>query len=735
MIRNNIKKHRKYYLAILFAVVLVLLPTHEAKAISILEFGYSAVLNIFAYTAFILFSVAGSFISFLAIGLNTVINIRVYPDGGIAVIDESWKIMRNFANMFFIVALIMMAFATIFNISKYDARTLFPKFLIAALLINFSLVLGVLVIDASQVLSNTFLTSIGDMSAQLGQGLNPSNLLPGATSSGFEAALTSGANGTDQTISGALIQIIFSLILVLTFLFSLLTAFIFALIRIPILWALLVVSPIAWILSVFPAGQGMYKKWWSTFIGWNMFLPIFLFFLYFGLYFLSSQTEIMTAIASQTRNQDFGTGVPNFFQLLFFYVLAAIFLIGGTITAMKAAMFSGTGVVGVAKWSRGVVARRLGLTAAGTAAQQRLEQFKQEGLPGRIGQKLYGGDYGLAQQTGRFGERFGVRGAGRANEKAFVDRAGKDYTDFERQYQNGQLTEADVLSRAKQFNATDPRGFAYRKLAAKIGQLDNDMFTSTLTQLSKNPLAAEDFAKTAGASKFSKMKGPDLARMAAAEKGVDPKTGIPYDYTSLKSSVAARREMYRYVQTDKKAAGGLSKEQFEAGLGVFGGHTTAESKAFMKEIAKVSPDFVMDYNLSNPDLNKEATEGFERAHKAPPSNEFQLKAHLLGGSLKSGDIKDTAGINLRVWREDGTPEEKENAAAFKESLKLYIGRLRGKARTNYVNRLEKALLDTDGGDKKVEILYSDILDPAYAGRSPVPGTIPPAARGGKVPLP
>ncbi|MEK7121137.1 MAG: hypothetical protein AAB857_00340, partial [Patescibacteria group bacterium] len=72
--------------------------------------------------------------------------------------------------------------------------------------------------------------------------------------------------------------------------------------------------------------------------------------------------------------------------------------------------FSGTGVVNVAKWSRGVAARQLGLTAMGGAATQRLEQLKQEGLPGRFG-KLYGGQAGLERQTSGWAERFGVRGA------------------------------------------------------------------------------------------------------------------------------------------------------------------------------------------------------------------------------------------------------------------------------------------------------------------------------------
>lgn len=730
------KKHQKYYLAIIFAAVLIFLPTHPAKAGWLAEWTFE---HTFGYALFLIFSIAGKMIAGLAVLLNWAIHIPVYPDGGIAVINKSWEIMRNFANMFFIVALILMAFATIFDVlpgaAKYNARTLFGRFLFTALLINFSLVLGVMVIDGTQILSNTFLVAIGDMANRLGQDLNPSQLLPD------ESTITA-AVSTDAIVFGTLSTLIFSIVLVFTFLFSILTAFIFTFIRIPILWALLIVSPMAWILNVFPAGEGMFKKWWSTFIGWNMFLPIYLFFLYFGLYFLSNQKDIIQSIASEVSQAKITESLPFSLQLVFFYLMTAIFLIGGTMVAMKASMFSGTGVVNVAKWGRGVAARRLGLTAAGGAAQQKLKQVKEEGLPGRFG-KLYGGDYGLAQQTGRFGARFGVRGAELKNQKDFVDRAGKDYADFDRQYQNGQITEAEVVSRAKQFDATDPRGFAYRKLAAKIGQLDpeGEIFTTTLQQLSKNPLAAEDFAKSAKDGKFSRMKGPDLARMAAAEKGVDSKTGIAYDYTSLRGSVAARREMYRYVQTDTKAMSGLNKDQFEAGLGVFGGHTTAEGKAFMKEVAKVAPDLVMSYNLDstrNPDLRADTEEGFEKAYGAPHTNDFQLKTHVLSGSLKSGDFKETANIQLRVWNADKilsalttppTPEQiqqAENAIAFKTALRRYIGQLKTrKARQTYVNNLEKALLNTPGGDKKISELYSDVLDPSYATTSvPVP-LVPP----------
>ena len=330
-------------------------------------------------------------------------------------------------------------------------------------------------------------------------------------------------------------------------------------------------------------------------------------------------------------------------------------------------------------------------------------------------------------ETSRFGARFGVRGAELKNQKAFVDRAGKDYADFERQYQNGQITETEVAKRALQFDATDPRGFAYRKLAAKIGQLDpgGEILTTTLQQLSKNPLAAEDFAKSAAAGKFSKMKGKDLARMAAAESGPG------YDYSSLKGSVAARREMFRYVITDPKAMSGLDTGQIEAGISVFGGHTTADGRNFLKEVGKISPSFAVDYNSNstrNPELRKEAEEGFERAYTTDPAhpvraaNDFQLKTHMYGSFLKTGDMKDTANIKKDTW---------ENSPEFKEALKLYIAQLKSDGirspRTNYINRLGEALLNTVGGDRKLEILHTEILSsPTTTGVMPG-GRVPPSA--------
>ena len=81
-------------------------------------------------------------------------------------------------------------------------------------------------------------------------------------------------------------------------------------------------------------------------------------------------------------------------------------------------------------------------------------------------------------------------------------------------------------------------------------------------------------------------------------------------------------------------------------------------------------------------------------------------------------MKDTANIKKSTW---------ETSPEFKEAMKLYISQLKGQARKNYINRLERALLDTVGGDRKLEILDTQILSsPTTVGAMPG-GRIPPTA--------
>lgn len=623
------KKYGRYYLAIIFAIVLILIPTHPAEASCGIIRGTisDCVLEGFAYFILIIFTVVGNFIAVLVGILQWIIHIPVYPDGGIAVIDESWKIMRNFANVFFIIALIMMAFATIFDVvpafSKYNARSLFGKFLFTALLINFSLVLGVLVIKGTQVLSNTFLISIGDMSASLGQNLNPSILIKDP------ATLY---QSIDQGVLGALIALLFALVLATTFMFSLLTAAIFAFIRIPILWALLIVSPIAWILNVFPAGQGMFKKWWSTFIGWNMFLPIFLFFLYFGLYFLSQQATVMAAIANQIKDQPLGENIPFTFQMLFMYIMAGIFLIGGTTVAMKASMFSGTGVVGVAKFARGAVAKRLGMYvpgkgyvsmgAVGQAAQEKWKEIQSRPPVGLEGARSL----------------MGVKGKTFAQQQEFIAKMGEEIVKLKDQETAGNIVVDDRFkSMALGEKANTPRGAAMRAILYERGMIDPAEFERDMAEWTQgNPFLAQNMSETAKRGKYKNVPPTQLLQMAAGES--------QYSKFKTPGATTSRKEWFNFLKEDDKALAQMTLDQYSVAIDLLGGPKTNDAIEFRKSIAKKRPDLAVEYDIKSKKLRDDP----------------RIKAALLFKEIRTKSTKDLSQMADKAWQNQG----------FQDALKL-----------------------------------------------------------------
>src|SRR3989344_5428126 len=397
-----LRTRSSYCATALLTTALILLPVFDAQASMgswiFNNIAYPAVSNMFSFSLYIVFTAIGTLMGALVQLLDWTVNIRIYTN--VPVIQESWKIMRDFANMLFIIALIVMAYGTIFNIPKYDFKSLIPRFIVVAVLINFSLVLGGLMIDATQVLNNTFLAAMGDISGQLGQGLNVTELLPEAKK------VTQGGEALGNLGFSIIIKLLFGIFMFFTILVSVAVPLVVALVRIPILWALLIVSPMAWLLSILPATKGAYDNWWKQFLGWNLFLPYYLFSLYFALYFLGNMPKVIGGLGQTFVDQRLtGLGGNFTFSLIFSYVLVAVFLIGGTKVAMSAGQFSGTGITNVAKWGRDRVANRIGWTAAQRAGKGLLEQAREREESGVSRQAAWmTGKIGAAT-GGLYGER------------------------------------------------------------------------------------------------------------------------------------------------------------------------------------------------------------------------------------------------------------------------------------------------------------------------------------------
>jgi len=81
---------------------------------------------------------------------------------------KGWAIVRDLCNMFFIVILLVIAFATILRVEGYDIKKMVPKLIIMAILINFSKTICGLIIDAADLIMNAFVSAFtGSMSGNL----------------------------------------------------------------------------------------------------------------------------------------------------------------------------------------------------------------------------------------------------------------------------------------------------------------------------------------------------------------------------------------------------------------------------------------------------------------------------------------------------------------------------------------------------------------------------------------
>lgn len=292
-------------------------------------------------------------------------NYAIYD---ITVVTGSWTIIRNFVNLFFILVLIIMAFGTIFDIQKYTWRNMLPSFLIAALLINFSLAIGQYIITVANGLSSIFLkevqkAAVGGISAAFAQG----------------AGIAGGA--TIDTVAGIYVQAMFSVVFLGIFMLALLATALFSLARMFMLWFLLIISPIAWFGYTMPGLRGQtWSAWWKHFLCWCFWLPYFLFFVMFAVIFINTKGTLPMPAG-------FMSNVGN---SVGFYVLSLIFLIGGMFMARKLACASGTGVsmafgkieTGVRKYAPGAAYVRAKYTGAKEGLAERGAEIQEKGMFG-----------------------------------------------------------------------------------------------------------------------------------------------------------------------------------------------------------------------------------------------------------------------------------------------------------------------------------------------------------------
>jgi len=220
-----------------------------------------------------------------AIIIDYIISPNNFPLTTAPIVTLGWGITRDIANMFFILILLIISFATVLRIKSWAISQLWWKVVVAALLINFSLVIAGFVIDFANILTAFFLNGItgggsfGTITTKLAAGMQILNFYNPARPEGIIGGVTQfGAAGIAATVG-----IILTLVGLIITVFVFGAAMIFLIVRILHLWLLLIFAPIVWMLWILPATSSYFSQWWNSFIKWTFFAPIFVFMIYLSL--------------------------------------------------------------------------------------------------------------------------------------------------------------------------------------------------------------------------------------------------------------------------------------------------------------------------------------------------------------------------------------------------------------------------------------------------------------------
>ncbi|MBI4128796.1 MAG: hypothetical protein HY460_01980 [Parcubacteria group bacterium] len=205
---------------------------------------------------------------------------RGTEERGSSAVRVGWEVVRDLMNMLFAIALLVIGFATILRISSYGMQQALPRFVAAALLVNFSLILPVVVIDASNVLLHFFGKFIVNRDVVL-------NLLDASRI--FTAISTSNqawvVDASAFQIGGVnfLKELILSLFLVF-FMYAILAIVGVLIVRVIALWFLIIMAPFAFLSMVFNFSQGWFKQWLTQLFSWSFVAPAMAFFLYIAVF-------------------------------------------------------------------------------------------------------------------------------------------------------------------------------------------------------------------------------------------------------------------------------------------------------------------------------------------------------------------------------------------------------------------------------------------------------------------
>ena len=313
-----------------------------------LVFGIDIVGGLIEGVSWIMLTVAQICIALTVFFLRFFITLASYNNYiDVSVVKLGWAMVRDVANMFFVVALLVIAFATILGLEQYEWKKGLIKLIVMAVFINFSNLIAQLIIDAAHVFTITFLNAI---SATAGGNLINMFKLDAIVEMVSDPDLGTTPEGASTALFGS--SIVASIFAILAAV-ALGSYVIVMALRVVILWALIILSPLAYLLYALPKGEKYAQEWWSEFFKHVIVAPIMVFFLWLAFATLGSGTimdEIMSdkavvPLRQGEEAQSISLSKVSTWENMANYLIALVFLMIGLRKTQESGA-EGAGLVG-----------------------------------------------------------------------------------------------------------------------------------------------------------------------------------------------------------------------------------------------------------------------------------------------------------------------------------------------------------------------------------------------------
>ena len=298
------KKINYYRLSAVFAVIAILtilVPAGLAHAEGgVIDFITDPVGWITLKINLLIAKVAGFFLMLSVLAIRTILEMSVNIVNSV-VVQAGFSIILSVANLGFVAAIIFIAIATIMRIQTYALKQTLWKLIVAALLVNFSLVFAGAIINVADQLTFQFLKvfpgsngAAQNFTDNLVTAFQPQRIvIPQSDPSvrvrsaadlqkgleGFRVDSLASADPNSSLGAGLnsiVLMLIGTFVMVITF-FAL---FIMLIVRHITLSILLILMPAVWLMWVFPGLNKHWHDWWGRFLRWAFFAPVMMFFMY-----------------------------------------------------------------------------------------------------------------------------------------------------------------------------------------------------------------------------------------------------------------------------------------------------------------------------------------------------------------------------------------------------------------------------------------------------------------------